>query len=94
MHLRLPQRPFLPIRHLLVLANSFAIHFFGNFSQPSLRASSVDSCEICLHVNEVVDVSIKSHLRELSCELFNIRGESESYNHRLFIFEYLLKLKI
>jgi len=85
--LRFPQWASFPIWHLFDLAYRLFENFGGNLCQSSLLLNQEHLSVVALSINEILNVLYEVKVRELTCELLNVRWESKSNNCRVSVAE-------
>lgn len=62
-----PQRPFLPVGHLLAFANALLENLLRHLGKTNLRRQA-DLRVVCLNVKEVLEELVKAHPRQVLAE--------------------------
>ena len=89
MLLCLPQRPKLPVRHLLSFANLFANQLCCHLGEAYLVIEFMYFHVVALHVNEVGEFLVKTHRREKLLEHVKVAVEREPYAECVTVGEHL-----
>ena len=89
MLLRQPQRPLLPIGHLLALAHLLVQKVLGDLSQTRLVRSYAHFAVVGLSVDEVGEELVEFHRREVPRKDVQVALEREADAERIFVRKYI-----